>query len=119
MIAVMFSAVPTLYALVRGLQHDTHTIESIAIHTIATFVISFALVFFAQVAGGRWSKRGLEVSLWFVWFIIGAAILYVPGMIIFHHWAGSLVLAAGWLIVLLSIRALVQFWRSKPDERHR
>jgi hypothetical protein len=111
--AAMVSAVPTYLALYNGLKHDTNSPQAIALSACIAFTISFAVTFFAQVAGGRWRKGQLEVSPWFAWFIIGTAILFVPGLIIFRHWSGTIILAAAWLVVLSSIRALVHFLKRK------
>ena len=113
MFAAMVSAFSTYLALYNGLKHDTYSPQAIALTACIAFTISFAVTFFAQVAGGRWRKGRIEVSPWFAWFIIGAAILFVPGLAIFRHWSGTLILTSAWLVVLSSIRALVHFWKHK------
>src|SRR6058998_1702972 len=65
-IALITSAFPTYHALFRGLAHDTNPIHTIAIHVLATFLISFTLVFLSLVAGGLQLRKGrLVVGPWF------------------------------------------------------
>jgi hypothetical protein len=87
------------------------SLAEIAVRAVITFGVASLFMFFAVFTARRQSLDSL--SPWFVGFCVGAAILYVPGMVIFRRWWGGVVLPAVWLAVVVAARSLVVVFRSR------
>lgn len=115
MYSAMFAALVFASTFTRRiLYHGAAVASAVEVPgDLIAFVVCFLFALFALLTGVRWNKGDLELNPWFAWFVIGAVILFLVGLITSGLWSRGIALDVAWLVVVMSVWALVQLWARK------